>query len=736
MNPAHDRFPELALLIDRHWGFKTLRPLQEQAMAAVLNRRDSLLVLPTGGGKSLCFQAPALLQENETTVVVSPLIALMKDQADSLRAANVPARHVDSTLTDAQRVETFNDLRAGRVRLLFASPERLMMPNFQQFLQQLGVRTFAIDEAHCISHWGHDFRPEYRQLRTLRATFPQATFHGYTATATQQVRADIVEQLGLRNPEVLVGDFDRPNLCYRVVPRARMLDQVAEVLKRHAGEAGIIYCLRRKDVDNLTADLRALGHQAMPYHAGMAPEERKAAQEAFRAEKCDLIVATVAFGMGIDRSNVRFVLHAGMPKSIEHYQQEAGRAGRDGLEAECILLHSGGDFFTWKSILEKSAAENAVDKDFLPNAFAHLNEISNYCRGSACRHRVLVEHFGQAFDVGNCQACDLCLGEVDIEPRSQEIARKILSCVARVNESFGVAHVVGVLRGEGSEKIIRRGHDQLSTYGLLKDCSETQVRDWTYQLIDLKLLEQTQDEYPILKLNPLSWEVMRNQRQAQLRQAAKRTRSKKTRTEDVSWEGVDRELSERLREWRRTTAEGRGWPPYAVFSDNTLRELARVRPSNKTKLREIYGIGDAKLQTFGDDLLAIIVPYCREKNIAADQPGATAQPAPVQESWANAEVYFPHFRKGTSIGEVASISKRTIGTVVKYLCMFIENERPKSIDPWVPADVQLRVLDAVRANPSSLLRPIYESLGGEISYDMIRIVITHADLSSPSSNGE
>ena len=733
MTAEPDRFPELLTLVDRHWGFKKLRPQQEQAMRAVLRRRDSLVVLPTGGGKSLCFQAPALLNGNETTVVVSPLIALMKDQVDGLKAAGVVARHIDSSLTDAERLLTFNELRANRVRLLFISPERLAMPNFQQFLQQLGVRTFAIDEAHCISHWGHDFRPEYRQLSTLRNLFPAATFHGYTATATEQVRADIVAQLGLRDPEILVGNFDRPNLCYRVVPRTRMLDQIVEVLKRHKGEAGIIYCLRRKDVDTVSADLRALGYQPLPYHAGMTPEDRKAAQERFRAEKCDLIVATVAFGMGIDRSNVRFVLHAGMPKSIEHYQQEAGRAGRDGLEAECVLLYSGSDIITWKSILGKSAAENNVDPNFLPNALAHVEEISGYCRGVTCRHRVLVEHFGQEFTKSNCQACDLCLGEVDLEPNSQDIARKILSCVARVKESFGVGHVISVLRGDDSEKITRRGHHQLSTYGLLKECSQPQLNDWTYQLVNLGVLDQIGDDYPILKLNASSWEVMRNERQVQLRLTAKRSKSRKTQTEDEAWEGVDRDLAEQLRGWRRQTAEARGWPPFAVFSDHTLRDLARVRPTNLENLREVHGIGDAKLQSFGAELIAIISKSCKEKGISSDQVTRSARQTTTKEISPNALAYFAHFRRGATIDEVAAASNRSVGTIVKYLCNFIEVERPANVDVWAPPDVYRRVLDVAAANNEPFLRPIYEALGEQVSYDTIRIVMTHAGLMAPSA---
>ena len=724
--PESDRFPELLDVVDRHWGFKRLRPLQEQAMRAALARRDSLVVLPTGGGKSLCFQAPALLRPNETTIVVSPLMALMKDQVDSLRAADVPARHIDSSLTDAQRVQTFNELRANAIRLLFVSPERLAMPNFLQFLQQLGVRTFAIDEAHCISHWGHDFRPEYRQMSSLRASFPQATFHGYTATATERVRADIVAQLGLRDPEILVGNFDRPNLCYRVLPRSRMLDQVAEILKRHPGEAGIIYCIRRKDVDELTADLRALGFAPQPYHAGLTGEERRSAQESFRAEKCDLIVATVAFGMGIDRSNVRFVLHTGMPKTIEHYQQEAGRAGRDGLEAECVLLHSGADFITWKKILQKSAEENNVDADFLPNALGHLEEMSNYCRGVSCRHKVLVEHFGQGFESANCQACDLCLGEVDLEPQSQVIARKILSCVARVKESFGVGHVVSILRGEELERIAKYGHDKLTTFGLLKENTAVQVRDWTYQLISMGVLTQTEDEYPILKLNPTSWEVMRNERQVQIRQTAKHSRSRKTRTEEDAWAGVDRDLCENMRRWRRETAEAKGWPPFAIFSDDTLRELARVRPSNLVNLRTVYGIGEAKLNAFGNDLIGIIVPYCQEKGIAMDQlESAPRRETSSDRPSASAEAYFAHFRRGLTVEEVVQTSHRAVSTVVKYLCEFIERERPANIDIWVPPDLQVLIATAADKHSAAFLKPIFDELGGQVSFEMIRVALAH-----------
>src|SRR5262245_23569647 len=362
-------------VIRRHWGFETLRPLQAAAMRTVLDGRDSLLVLPTGGGKSLCYQAPAIVR-GDTTVVISPLISLMKDQVDGLRGCGVPALQLNSSLSTEEQRAGERAVLEGKIRLLFASPERLATGAFRSLLKQIHVRRFAIDEAHCISHWGHDFRPEYRQLGDLKKLFPQASIHAFTATATQQVRGDIVSQLGLNAAEVLVGNFDRPNLFYNVVPRYNEYEQAFEVLQRHKGEAGIIYCLRRRDVDEMTDALKRAGVNALPYHAGMEAPERKRVHDLFSDEQCDVVVATVAFGMGIDRSNIRYVLHTGMPKSIEHYQQETGRAGRDGLEAECTLLHSTGDATLWKKIVQKSAAESEtpIDPEYFENVYRHLDD--------------------------------------------------------------------------------------------------------------------------------------------------------------------------------------------------------------------------------------------------------------------------------------------------------------------------------------------------------------------------
>ena len=516
-NPQTD----LLAVIERHWGYRTLRPLQAEAMQATLDRRDALVVLPTGGGKSLCYQAPAVLQGG-TSVVVSPLISLMKDQVDSLRACGVPAVQIDSSLSSVQRSANEMDLMQGAVRLLFVSPERMALPDFGSVLRRLGVTNFAIDEAHCISHWGHDFRPEYRQLGKIKEVFPGAAVHAYTATATEKVRGDICRQLNLKDPLVLVGNFDRPNLSYRILPRQDLEQQLLETLQRHQGEAGIIYCLRRRDVDDITALLQKRGYHALGYHAGMEPAERKRVQDEFASEKCDLIVATVAFGMGIDRSNIRFIIHAAMPKSIEHYQQETGRAGRDGLEAECLLLHSGADAVSWRSILEKSAQENQVDPGFLPNALKHLHNLDNYCRGAVCRHKALVNYFGQRYDKPTCAACDVCLGDTEPVPDAVVIAQKILSCVARVQERYGVNHVINVLRGDNIERVRNLKHDQLSTFGLLKEHAKAEIRDWIFQLIGQEALRQDGDEYPVLKLNDASWEVMRKQRSVRLLRPVRR----------------------------------------------------------------------------------------------------------------------------------------------------------------------------------------------------------------------
>jgi ATP-dependent DNA helicase RecQ len=724
-------FDGLKQVIEKYWGFRTLRPLQEPAMRAVLDGRDSLVVLPTGGGKSLCYQAPAVLR-GDTTVVVSPLIALMKDQVDGLQECQIPAIQIDSSQSADERFSYEMDIRQGAIRLLFVSPERLVTPNFQALLRQINVKTFAIDEAHCISHWGHDFRPEYRQMNQLKDWFPGTAIHAYTATATERVRQDICQQLRLNKPEVLVGNFDRPNLTYRVTPRFELAAQVLEVLQRHPNEPGIIYCIRRKDVDELTADLKAKGIDARPYHAGMSPEDRKASQDAFVQEHCNLIVATVAFGMGIDRSNIRFVLHTGMPKSLEHYQQETGRAGRDSLEAECVLLYSGSDFMVWKFLIEKSAEEGQADEQYLAGAMQHLRDIQRYATGTVCRHKALVQYFGQKYPAEACLACDICLGDRETTPDSVVLAQKILSCVARVKESFGINHVAQVLHGGKAESIAKHGHEQLSTFGLLKEHPRTVIQDWIRQLVSQGLVLQAGDEYPVLKLNAASWEIMKGQREVKLFQPVARKKEgapAKSQADVAAWEGVDRELFEALSGWRRQVAAQRDVAAFQIFSDATLRELARVRPSGLPGLRLVYGIGEIKLKEYGAPLMQIIAEQCLRRDLSMDNA-----PGPVQAAKPRAEKLkttndraqaFELFRRGTSIEKVVEKTEWSQTRVNGFLCDFINETRPASIATWVPEDVVQRVTAVARRVGVERLKPIFVALGEQIPYDDIRLVLAH-----------
>jgi ATP-dependent DNA helicase RecQ len=601
-------------ILRRYWGFDTLRPLQGEAMQAVLARRDSLLVMPTGGGKSLCYQAPALAGDagGGVALVVSPLIALMKDQVDGLVASGVPAARLDSAMTAAERDRAHAALDAGQCRLLYVSPERLVGEGgagFQAKLARWGVRYVAVDEAHCISHWGHDFRPEYRRLGSLRAAFPAASMHAFTATATERVRADIVRELGLRAADVFVGDFDRPNLVYRVRPRHALEQQLAAVLEAHRGEAGIVYCIARKDVDRVAAALQEAGWRARPYHAGLADEERGRNQDDFINERVDVIVATVAFGMGVDRSDVRFVVHAGAPKSLEHYQQEAGRAGRDGLEAECVLLYSAADMLKWRRIME-------MNGELTDAAIAHLREMERYAVATSCRHRALVEHFGQRFARGDCGACDWCLRELEQVEDPIVLGQKIGSCVARLKSRWGLVHVTAVLEGKRTPQVTAQGHDALSTFGLLAGTPAAEIRAYVEQLIAQEFLARTPGEYPVVQLTARGLQLLKGQVEPheialcrQPRPVRRGASPARSRIERESWEGVDRSLFDELRRVRLALARERGVPPYVVFHDSTLRELARRRPSTLAQLLDVPGIGASKAQTFGGVILDAIAAH-------------------------------------------------------------------------------------------------------------------------------
>ena len=590
--------------LSKYWGYESFRPLQKEAMQCITAGVDSVVVLPTGGGKSLCFQTPAVTMSG-VAIVVSPLISLMKDQVDSLIECGVSAARLDSTLTSSEQSEVLRKLMANELKLLYLSPERLLMGNFLAQLRGINISFVAIDEAHCVSMWGHDFRPEYRELGKLKQSLGGVTIAAYTATATEQVQLDIAAQLNLESPKMLVGEFDRPNLIYKATARNNILKQVRSVVEQHENESGVIYCIRRKDVEKLCDQLLSLGHKAAPYHAGLSDAIRQKNQERFIKEEVDIVVATVAFGMGIDKSNVRYVIHTGMPKSLEHYQQESGRGGRDGLEANCHLFYSGSDFSVWKSLMKDMPAkpkEIAIEK---------LSDMYNYCTGAVCRHKRILAYFGQQLESENCKACDMCLGDFEYLENALVIAQKILSCVVRVDQNFGAGYVANVLRGSKEKRILENSHDTLTTYGLLNEFSLSLVRDWIEQLVGQGYIEKF-GEFNVLRLTLASKPVLQGSKTPRLIKRAEAKKAKVSKSKTDSWQGVDKELFEKLRIVRGKIATERGVPAYIVFGDVSLRDMARIKPDSLEAFLEVKGVGEKKCQQYGQEFIDAIVEFAGE----------------------------------------------------------------------------------------------------------------------------
>jgi len=710
---------DVKVVLKRHWGYDDFLPLQERAIESVLSGRDSIVVLPTGGGKSICFQAPAVALPG-MAIVVSPLISLMKDQIDSLIECGIPAARIDSSQSTRERDAIVERIIKRELKLLYISPERFASDGFIRFLQGVDISLIAIDEAHCVSMWGHDFRPEYRRLGRLKESFPGVSVHAYTATATEHVRRDIALQLHLKDPEMLIGSFDRPNLIYRVQRRSNTLRQVRGVLDRHRDESVIIYCIRRADVDELCASLIQKGYRAAPYHAGMSAEERKNSQDAFIEEQVDIIVATVAFGMGIDKSNVRAVIHTGMPKSLEHYQQESGRAGRDGLEAECLLFWSGGDYGIWKSIMSNTESDQARDI-----ALTKLNAMYDYCTGLTCRHHSLVNYFGQDLEGTNCGACDVCLGEIGSMDGSLEIAQKILSCVVRLHERFGADYTAAVLSGSRDHRILERKHDHLSTYGLLSDLPKSTTRDWIEQLVGQGYLEKAGD-FNVLHVTEGGWHVLHGEEvPTLLKPADKHVRASRVAVD--SWEGVDHGLFEALRGLRRKLALKKSVPSYIVFSDAALRDMARRRPSTVDGFLQVSGVGRAKAEQYGDIFVDAILRYCHDYSLSMDvvvpQRGASAHKEKRSTLNLARLTAYGLFAQGISVEEVARKVERAPSTVVEYLISYISKEGLTEASPWVDERSFDRIVKVAAARDANLIGPIYRALGGEVSYDQIKISI-------------
>jgi ATP-dependent DNA helicase RecQ len=586
--------------LKRHFGHDQFRPLQREIVQDALAGEDVFVLMPTGGGKSLCFQLPALMREG-LTIVVSPLIALMKDHVDALQTSGIPATYLNSTLDREEAKARWRGLHRGEYRMLYVAPERLMLDTFLERALNWNIAQFAIDEAHCISEWGHDFRPEYRELKKLRKHLPAVPLMALTATATERVRVDIIKELKLRNPHCYVASFNRPNLTYRVVPKTEPYEQLLAFIRSRPNDSGIVYCASRKSTESLARNLNEDRVSAKPYHAGLTNVERTKHQDAFLRDDIRVITATIAFGMGINKPNVRFVVHYDLPKNLESYYQETGRAGRDGLPSECILLFRPSDVAKQLHFIdEKSEKEARI-------ARAQLQQMFHYAETRECRRGVLLEYFGEKFLPQSCDSCDNCL-----QPRETfdgtVHAQKFLSCVYRIHArhgfGFGLGHVVDVLRGADTEAIRQRGHNELSTYGIGGELKRGEWQAIGRELLRLGLVQCAPGKFSTLSLTPGGLEALQ-----------KRTSIVLTKQMDIAEKAArrkagaiecDEALFERLRALRRHLADERGVPAYIIFSDVSLREMARKYPTNSTEFRHIPGVGEQKLKDFGEAFLSEI----------------------------------------------------------------------------------------------------------------------------------
>uniref|UniRef100_UPI004049F34D DNA helicase RecQ n=1 Tax=Cephaloticoccus sp. TaxID=1985742 RepID=UPI004049F34D len=597
--------PEILDTLRLTFGYDAFRPLQREIIEAHMAGRDTFALLPTGGGKSLCFQLPAIVRGTGLTVVVSPLIALMKDQVDQLQAMGVAATFLNSTLKAAESRTRLAGLHRGEWRLLYVAPERLMLDNWQENLKAWNVTSIAIDEAHCVSEWGHDFRPEYRQLSRLRQYLPGVPVMALTATATERVRADIITQLKLDAPAIFVASFNRPNLTYKVLPKDGPLKQIIDFVRKRDDESGIIYCATRATTDRVAEALAGRGYAARPYHAGLNAEERSSNQELFLRDEVKIICATIAFGMGINKPNVRWVIHHDLPKNIEGYYQETGRAGRDGLPGDCLLLFSAGDAAKQTHFIEEIT--NAQEQQI---ARHQLRQTMHYAESAGCRRRELLAYFGENFPLNECGACDNCL-----EPRETYdgtiLAQKLLSCVYRVQKASrfgsGVNHIIEILTGADTEKIRSSGHDQLSTYGIGRELARPQWSAVARELMRLGYVAQSEGEYPVLQLTQAGMDVLSSRKVVMLSKPLSTPKAKRVaRAGEIACDEI---LFAQLRALRKQLADDRKVPAYVIFGDATLRQMARVYPATETAMVGIFGMGEKKRAEYAATFATEIAAY-------------------------------------------------------------------------------------------------------------------------------
>ena len=698
------------------FGYNSFRPGQREIVEAALEQRDMMIVMPTGGGKSLCFQLPALLKPG-LSVVVSPLIALMQDQVEALLDNGIGATFLNSTLSAQEVRSRETAILEGKIKLLYVAPERLLGERFLPFLdrvaEQLGISAFAIDEAHCVSEWGHDFRPEYRQMEQVRDRYPDIPIMALTATATERVRQDIIQQLTLRNPYIHVASFNRPNLYYEVRPKTKhSFAEVLQIIQKKGG-SGIIYCLSRKKVEEVAYKLQQSGIEALPYHAGMNDVDRSTNQTRFIRDDVQIMVATIAFGMGINKPDVRFVIHYDLPKNLEGYYQESGRAGRDNEPAHCSLFFGYGDVKIIEYIIDQKP-----DEQEQRIAKQQLRRVINYAESTDCRRTIQLSYFGDSFP-GNCGHCDNCCSQKPVEDWTLE-AMKFLSGVARCREKFGMNHVIDVLRGSKNQKVLQYQHDQLSTYGIGKDRSADDWKMLARSLLHQGLLDERTDGFPILKLNEKSWEVMKRQRTVEIAVEPKREVQGKNRSLAVEVES----LFAILRTLRKQIADEQFVPPYVVFPDKSLRDMAEKRPQNLREFEDVYGVGSNKRDKYGQVFLEAIRTFCQEQGLptgAAPSPVVNLPTVPNMPSYSQMQTWELH-RKGLTVEGIADARGMSPTTITGHLVELIEMEREVDINLLVEPERQQPIVQAIQIIGDDRLKPIYEFLQSSYTFEEIKLV--------------